>query len=76
MPAWKDFYNNYKTAVLGSGLRDETFVAEVQAAIADRVVYQFMDPYEFPSFHERLLGTCTAAPPSPCHRHPGPSCKA
>ena len=57
MPLWQDFYNNYKTAVLGSGLNDATFVAQVQAAIADRVVSQFIAPYEFPSFHTRLLGT-------------------
>lgn len=54
MPLWQDFYNNYKTAVVGSGQNDETFVAEVQAAIADRVVGQFMAPYEFPAFHTRL----------------------
>lgn len=33
-----DFYNNYKTAVLGSGVAgaDETLVASVMGAIADR----------------------------------------
>jgi len=54
VPVWTDFYNNYKNAVLGSGLKDDTFVAEVQASIADRVLHQFMDPYEFPSYHTRI----------------------
>jgi len=57
VPLWEDFYNNYKTAVVGSGLegRDEAFVARVQASIADVVVGQFVAPYEFPSYHERIL---------------------
>ena len=38
LPGMLDFYNNYKTAVLGSGKpgADEALVASVMAAIADR----------------------------------------
>lgn len=53
---WKDFYQNYKAAVLSSGVEDaEKLTVEVQSSIADRVLDQFADPYTFPSFHERIL---------------------
>lgn len=54
---WRDFYNNYKTAVLGSKVpgTDEKLVAQVQASIADNVLLQFKDPYTFPSYHQRLV---------------------
>lgn len=44
-------------AVLGSGVpgADEQRVAQVMAAIADRVCDQFVHPYTFPSFHARIL---------------------
>jgi len=40
LPGMLDFYNNYKTAVLGSGVpgADERRVASVMGAIADRRV--------------------------------------
>lgn len=53
---WKDFFENYKAAVLSSGVEDaEKLIIEVQASIADRVLDQFADPYTFPSYHERIL---------------------
>lgn len=53
---WMDFYQNYKAAVVGSGVENaEKLVVEVQASLADRVVNQFVDPYSFPSYHERIL---------------------
>lgn len=57
LPAFKDFYNNYKTAVLGSDQAgaNEKLVAQVQSTIADCVLNQFKDPYTFPSQHSRLL---------------------
>lgn len=57
VPAWQDFYNNYKTAVVGSGVEgaDEKLASRVQASIADTVLNQFIQPYQFPSFHERIL---------------------
>lgn len=57
VPGMLDFYNNYKKALLGSGVpgADEALVASVMSAIADRSADQFVDPYEFPSFHTRIL---------------------
>ncbi|EIE18809.1 glycerol-3-phosphate O-acyltransferase [Coccomyxa subellipsoidea C-169] len=57
LPGFLDFYNNYKTAVVNSGVpgADERRVAQVMGAIADRVCDQFVNPYIFPSFHERIL---------------------
>eukprot|EP01024_Parvocaulis_polyphysoides_P019582 TRINITY_DN18914_c1_g1_i2.p1 TRINITY_DN18914_c1_g1~~TRINITY_DN18914_c1_g1_i2.p1 ORF type:complete len:352 (+),score=56.21 TRINITY_DN18914_c1_g1_i2:56-1057(+) len=57
VPLWADFYSNYKKAVLGSGASgaDEKLVAQIQSSIADRVIDQFVEPYIFPSFHQRLL---------------------
>lgn len=54
---FKDFYENYSAAVLGSGVpvADEEFVTRVQASIADTVFNQFANPYTFPSFHQRIL---------------------
>jgi len=54
---WRDFYNNYSRAVLGSKVpgADEKLVAQVQASIADNVMLQFKDPYTFPSFHQRMI---------------------
>ena len=48
-----DFYQNYSAAVLGAGGSEATVTA-VMAAIADRVLNQFSDPYTFPSRHERM----------------------
>lgn len=44
-------------AVVNSGVpgADERRVAQVMGAIADRVCDQFVNPYIFPSFHERIL---------------------
>ena len=52
-----DFYGNYRAAVVNSGVQgaDEAEVARVMTAIADRVLDQFVHPYEFPSAHERIL---------------------
>nr|BBG28520.1 glycerol-3-phosphate-O-acyltransferase [Coccomyxa sp. Obi] len=57
VPGFLDFYNNYKTAVVNSGVpgADERRVAQVMGAIADRVCDQFVNPYTFPSFHQRIL---------------------
>ncbi len=57
LPQWQDFYNNYRNAVANSGVAgaNEQLVAKVQATIADTVTLQFMQPYTFPSKHERLL---------------------
>ncbi len=54
---FKDFYENYRTAVVGSGApgADEAFATRVQATIADVVFAQFVQPYTFPSFHKRIL---------------------
>ena len=44
-------------AVLGSGVAgaDEQRVAQVIGSIADRVCDQFVNPYTFPSLHQRIL---------------------
>ena len=44
-------------AVLGSGVAgaDEQTVAQVIGSIADRVCDQFVNPYTFPSLHQRIL---------------------
>ncbi|KAK9806373.1 hypothetical protein WJX72_012050 [[Myrmecia] bisecta] len=57
MPAFQDFYNNYKTAVVNSGVpgADEALVAKIMSAIADRSVHEFVEPYTFPSHHHRIL---------------------
>eukprot|EP00775_Hariotina_reticulata_P003541 gene3541-3810_t len=53
---WIDFYNNYKKAVLSSGIPDAELVAtKIQCTIADCVFNQFVNPYTFPSLHKRLL---------------------
>ena len=54
---WIDFYQNYKNAVLNSGVEGANLplVLEVQASIADRVVTEMMDPFTFQSYHERIL---------------------
>jgi len=54
---FKDFYENYRGAVVGSGApgADEAFATRVQATIADVVFNQFASPYTFPSFHKRIL---------------------
>ena len=54
---FKDFYSNYRGAVVGSGApgADEAFATRVQATIADVVFAQFVAPYTFPSFHKRIL---------------------
>jgi glycerol-3-phosphate O-acyltransferase len=54
VPGFLDFYANYRGAVLGSGRGDETVVASVMCAIADRVLDQFVNPYTFPSLHTRI----------------------
>jgi glycerol-3-phosphate O-acyltransferase len=57
IPAWLDFYNNYRNAVLSSPEPDHTeeLAAHIQSSIADTVLNQFHTPYTFPSFHERIL---------------------
>lgn len=57
LPAWQDFFNNYRNAVLSSKLpgANELLATKVQATIADCVTLQFMQPYTFPSFHQRIL---------------------
>lgn len=54
---FKDFYENYRGAIVGSGApgADEAFATRVQATIADTVFAQFAQPYTFPSFHTRIL---------------------
>lgn len=58
LPLWQDFYQNYSGALIGSQQPGATpeFVAQVQASIADNVTLQFVQPYTFPSFHERITG--------------------
>ena len=43
--------------MLGSGVAgaDEQRVAQVIGSIADRVCDQFVNPYTFPSLHQRIL---------------------
>mmetsp|Transcript_14639 Transcript_14639/g.42856 ORF Transcript_14639/g.42856 Transcript_14639/m.42856 type:complete len:530 (-) Transcript_14639:468-2057(-) len=57
LPLWKDFFNNYKGAIIGSNQKgaNERLVAQVQASIADVVLNQFKDSYTFPAFHKRIL---------------------
>lgn len=57
LPLWVDFYNNYNNALINSEVPGNTaqYAAKVQATIADVVLNQFVDPYVFPSFHQRLL---------------------
>ena len=56
LPLWTDFFGNYKKAILSADLptHDIKLVAEVQASIADTVMHQMVEPYTFPSFHERI----------------------
>eukprot|EP00195_Chlamydomonas_chlamydogama_P013536 CAMPEP_0202890636 /NCGR_PEP_ID=MMETSP1392-20130828/978_1 /ASSEMBLY_ACC=CAM_ASM_000868 /TAXON_ID=225041 /ORGANISM="Chlamydomonas chlamydogama, Strain SAG 11-48b" /LENGTH=408 /DNA_ID=CAMNT_0049574243 /DNA_START=120 /DNA_END=1342 /DNA_ORIENTATION=- len=56
LPAWQDFFNNYKKAVTSSPEpgADEKLAAKVQASIADTVLDQFARPYTFPSLHQRI----------------------
>lgn len=44
-------------AVIKSGVpgADEKQVTKVMAAIADRVVHEFVDPFTFPNQHQRIL---------------------
>lgn len=44
-------------AVVNSGVpgADEKQVTKVMAAIADRVVHEFADPFTFPNQHQRIL---------------------
>lgn len=55
---WKDFYSNYKTAIVNSTQEgaSEYLATKIQATIADTVTNQFVNPYIFPSFHERITG--------------------
>ncbi|GIL81599.1 hypothetical protein Vretimale_1259 [Volvox reticuliferus] len=55
-PAWEYFYDNYKKAVVNSGVpgADEKLVTQVQASILDNVLLQAVQPYTFPSFHTRI----------------------
>ncbi|GFR48340.1 hypothetical protein Agub_g10227 [Astrephomene gubernaculifera] len=55
-PAWEYFFDNYKKAVLNSGVSgvDEKLVAQVQTTILDNVLLQAVQPYTFPSFHTRI----------------------
>lgn len=57
LPQWQDFYNNYRNAVVTSGApgANELLAAKVQSTIADTVTLQFMQPYTFPSLHERMI---------------------
>eukprot|EP00199_Chlamydomonas_sp_CCMP681_P002346 CAMPEP_0119107128 /NCGR_PEP_ID=MMETSP1180-20130426/8098_1 /TAXON_ID=3052 ORGANISM="Chlamydomonas cf sp, Strain CCMP681" /NCGR_SAMPLE_ID=MMETSP1180 /ASSEMBLY_ACC=CAM_ASM_000741 /LENGTH=420 /DNA_ID=CAMNT_0007092569 /DNA_START=78 /DNA_END=1337 /DNA_ORIENTATION=+ len=57
LPQWMDFYDNYRNAVVGSGLpgSNELLAAKVQSTIADTATLQFMKPYTFPSHHHRML---------------------
>ncbi|PNH02302.1 Glycerol-3-phosphate acyltransferase, chloroplastic [Tetrabaena socialis] len=56
-PAWEFFYDNYKKALLNSGVSgvDEKWVTTVQATILDNVLLQAVQPYTFPSFHTRIM---------------------
>jgi hypothetical protein len=55
-PAWADFYNNYKNAMIASGDPEGLRIAaKVQAGIADCVFKQFKEPYTFPSVHNRMV---------------------
>lgn len=54
---FKEMQSSYKDALSKSGkvANPDKESTEVIAAIADRVVSQFKDPYTFPSRHERIL---------------------
>ncbi|GAB4815594.1 hypothetical protein N2152v2_002640, partial [Parachlorella kessleri] len=53
----EDLYHSYKSAVLGSGVEgaDEAFVAKVMASVAQKSLEQVTHPYQFQSFHQRIL---------------------
>jgi len=55
--AFEELYATYKGAVLGSGVpgADDREVAGVLRAIAGRTLKEFLEPYEFPSEHKRIL---------------------
>lgn len=57
--AVNELYNNYKSAILSSGLpgADEAFVAKVMSSVCERVLMQLTPDaaYTFPSFHQRIL---------------------
>lgn len=55
-PAILDLYHNYSNAVVSSGVENaETVATKMIATVVDRVLLQFEDPYNFPSFHQRML---------------------
>lgn len=55
--AYLDCGPYFAAAVVNSGVpgADERRVAQVMGAIADRVCDQLVNPYTFPSFHQRIL---------------------
>ena len=57
LAAFEELYTNYKGAILSSGLpgATEDYVARVMAAVCERVLVQFKQPFIFPSFHQRIL---------------------
>ncbi|MEW5307090.1 MAG: hypothetical protein WDW36_009508 [Sanguina aurantia] len=57
IPVWQDFYNNYRNAIVGSGVQgaNELLASKIQATIADCVMLQLVQPYTFPSVHKRIL---------------------
>eukprot|EP00197_Chlamydomonas_leiostraca_P002655 CAMPEP_0202857142 /NCGR_PEP_ID=MMETSP1391-20130828/193_1 /ASSEMBLY_ACC=CAM_ASM_000867 /TAXON_ID=1034604 /ORGANISM="Chlamydomonas leiostraca, Strain SAG 11-49" /LENGTH=415 /DNA_ID=CAMNT_0049535905 /DNA_START=63 /DNA_END=1310 /DNA_ORIENTATION=+ len=58
VPLWVDFFQNYNKAITTSDQEgaSEHLAAKIQAMIADAVTNQFIKPYTFPSFHERITG--------------------
>ena len=56
--AWtfEGLYNNYRNAVVNQNEGvDEAKVVEIMKQILSRVFKEFVDPYEFPSYHSRML---------------------
>ena len=56
--AWtfEGLYNNYRNAVVNQNPGvDEAKVVQIMKQILTRVFKEFVDPYEFPSYHSRML---------------------
>ena len=56
--AWtfEGLYNNYRNAVVGKNEGvDDAKVVQIMKQILSRVFKEFVEPYEFPSYHARML---------------------
>ncbi|KAL2619872.1 hypothetical protein R1flu_000077 [Riccia fluitans] len=51
-----ELYYNYRDAVIKSGVENAVETAvKIIATVLDRIIFQFEEPYTFPSYHKRIL---------------------